>query len=90
MDSSFEKTVSTIAQDALIRASGATGGGGGGITQLTGDVTAGPGSGSVAAVVVKVHGATVPAAGGLTTGNVLQVIRSFGGQDNCSQRHRSQ
>src|SRR5207249_11157304 len=30
--------------------------GGGGITTLTGDVTAGPGSGSVAATVVKVNG----------------------------------
>ena len=46
---------------------------GGGITQLTGDVTAGPGSGSQAATVVKVNGATVTAAGSLTTGNVLQV-----------------
>lgn len=44
-----------------------------GITQLSGDVTAGPGSGSVAATVVKANGATVPAAGALTTGNVLQV-----------------
>jgi hypothetical protein len=45
----------------------------GGITQLTGDVTAGPGSGSVVATVVRINGATVPAAGALTTGNVLQV-----------------
>lgn len=45
----------------------------GGITQLTGDVTAGPGTGSQAATVAKVNGASVPAAGGLTTGNVLQV-----------------
>lgn len=45
----------------------------GGISQLTGDVTAGPGTGSQAATVVKVNGATVPAAGALTTGNVLQV-----------------
>lgn len=44
-----------------------------GITQLSGDVTAGPGSGSVAATVVKANGASVPAAGALTTGNVLQV-----------------
>lgn len=44
-----------------------------GITQLSGDVTAGPGSGSVAATVVKANGASVPAAGSLTTGNVLQV-----------------
>jgi hypothetical protein len=48
-------------------------GGGGGITQLTGDVTAGPGVGVQAATVVKVNGATVPAAGALTTGNALQV-----------------
>ena len=32
-----------------------------GITQLTGDVTAGPGTGSVGASVVKVNGAAVPA-----------------------------
>jgi len=41
----------------------------GGITQLTGDVVAGPGSGSVAATVARVNGATIPAAGALTTGN---------------------
>ena len=34
--------------------------GGSGITQLTGDVTAGPGSGSVAATVAKINGTTVP------------------------------
>src|SRR3984957_10223723 len=45
----------------------------GGITTLTGDATAGPGSGSVASTVVKIHGASVPIAGSLTTGNVLQV-----------------
>ncbi len=45
----------------------------GGITQLTGDVTAGPGSGSVAATVVAVNGASVPVSGALVTGNVLQV-----------------
>ncbi len=44
-----------------------------GITQLSGDVTAGPGSGSVTATAVKANGASVPAAGSLTTGNVLQV-----------------
>jgi hypothetical protein len=43
------------------------------ITQLTGDVTAGPGTGSVAATVVRVNGATVPAAGALTTGNSAYV-----------------
>src|SRR5271166_2050532 len=47
-------------------------GGGGGITALTGDVTA-SGSGSVAATVARINGATVPAAGALTTGNTLGV-----------------
>ena len=37
------------------------GGGGSGITQLTGDVTAGPGSGSVAATVAKIQGMQVSA-----------------------------
>jgi hypothetical protein len=46
----------------------------GGFSQLTGDVTAGPGSGSQAATVVAVNGATVPAAAGsLTVGTVLRV-----------------
>jgi hypothetical protein len=36
-----------------------TSGGGSGITQLTGDVTAGPGSGSQAATVAKIQGKTV-------------------------------
>src|ERR1700690_2782077 len=49
-----------------------TGGGGGGITTLTGDVSA-SGSGSVAATVNAINGATVPVSGALTTGNVLQV-----------------
>jgi hypothetical protein len=44
-----------------------------GITQLTGDVTAGPGAGSQVATVTHVHGTSVPAGGSLTTGNVLQV-----------------
>jgi hypothetical protein len=47
--------------------------GGSGITTLTGDVTAGPGSGSQAATVARVNGATVPAAGSLTTGNAAYV-----------------
>jgi hypothetical protein len=46
---------------------------GSGITQLTADVAAGPGTGSVPATVLRIHGATVPAAGALTTKNVLQV-----------------
>lgn len=49
------------------------GGVSGGITQLTGDATAGPGSGSQAVIVVKVNGASVPVSGALNTGNVLQV-----------------
>jgi hypothetical protein len=43
-----------------------------GITALTGDVTA-SGTGSVAATVARINGATVPAAGSLTTGNTLGV-----------------
>ena len=38
---------------------GTSGGGGSGITQLTGDVTAGPGSGTQAATVAKIQGKTV-------------------------------
>jgi hypothetical protein len=41
---------------------------GGGITQLTGDVTAGPGSGSVVTTVVKVGGVTPGMAVGANTG----------------------
>lgn len=70
---SFIHTTRKVAEEALIRSLAASGGGGGGITQLTGDVLAGPGVGSVPATVVRVNGATVPAAGALTTGNVLQV-----------------
>jgi len=43
-----------------------------GITDLTGDVTA-TGPGSAVATVAKIHGASVPVAGALTTGHVLQV-----------------
>ena len=42
------------------------------ITALTGDVTA-TGPGSVAATVQAIHGATVPVAGALITGQLLQV-----------------
>jgi hypothetical protein len=64
--------VALLAAEGLYRPVGG-GGGGGGITQLLSDVTAGPGSGAVPATVVAIHGASVPAAGALTTGNVLQV-----------------
>lgn len=50
--------------DGIRAASG--GGGGSGITQLTGDVTAGPGSGSVAATVAAIQGVVIsgtPSAG---------------------------
>lgn len=46
------------------------GGGGGGITQLTGDVTAGPGTGSQAATLAKIDGTPVSAASPVT-GQVL-------------------
>src|ERR1700722_20146944 len=65
-------TIALVAAEGLYRPIGG-GGGGGGITQLTGDVLAGPGSGAVPATVARINGATVPAAGALTTGNVLQV-----------------
>ena len=46
-------------------------GGGSGITQLTGDVTAGPGSGSVAATVAKINGTTLGTLTSATNGQVL-------------------
>jgi hypothetical protein len=46
-------------------------GGGGGITQLTGDVTAGPGSGSQAATVAAISGSPVSIAGPPTVKDVL-------------------
>jgi hypothetical protein len=49
---------------------GVGGGGGGGITQLTGDVTAGPGTGSVAATVVGIRGNTVTS-GALVKGDLF-------------------
>lgn len=39
---------------------GGGGGGGGGISQLTGDVQAGPGSGTVSSTVVRVNGGSIP------------------------------
>lgn len=65
-----QKYVNQIIAGAGISVSPATGtgkvtitaiSGGGGIDQLTGDVTAGPGVGSQAAAVVKVNGGVVPA-----------------------------
>ena len=72
MNARILATVALVAAEGLYRPIGG-GGGGGGITQLTGDVLAGPGSGAVPATVARINGATVPAAGALTTGNVLQV-----------------
>ena len=46
----------------------------GGITQLTGDVTAGPGSGSQVATVVKVNGAAVPASQPILASNASNQI----------------
>lgn len=46
---------------------------GGGITQLTGDVLAGAGSGSQSATVTRINGATVPAGGALAIGAALLV-----------------
>ena len=48
-----------------------TSSGGSGITQLTGDVTAGPGSGSVAAIVAKINGSPLGTTTGATNGYVL-------------------
>jgi hypothetical protein len=72
MNRALLATVALLAAEGIYRPVGG-GGGGSGITQLTGDVTAGPGSGAVPATVARINGATVPAAGALTTGNVLQV-----------------
>jgi hypothetical protein len=74
MSSSFLRTTREVAEDALYRGTNSSGGGGGsGITQLTGDVLAGPAVGTTPATVVRINGATVPVAGLLVTGNVLQV-----------------
>jgi hypothetical protein len=60
-----------IADEAMYRPDSSTAGAG--ITQLTDNVIAGPGVGSVPATVVKINGATVPVAGALTPGNLLTV-----------------
>lgn len=73
MNQSFVKTTRLVAENGLYLPTATTGGGGGGITQLTGDVLAGPAVGSTLATVVRINGATVPVAGALTPGNVLTV-----------------
>ena len=60
--------------------------GGAGINQLTGDVTAGPGSGSVAATVVGINGAAVPAsAKSICTNSGSQIITTGCTADANSQ-----
>jgi hypothetical protein len=73
MNSSLIRTNRLVAENGLYLPPPGTGGGGGGITQLTGDVLAGPAVGTTPATVVRINGATVPAAGALTTGAVLRV-----------------
>jgi len=60
-----------------IEAGGGGGGGGGGITALTGDVTAGPGSGSVIATIgaLKVTGPKI--ANNAVTFAKMQVINNY-------------
>jgi hypothetical protein len=73
MNSSIVRTTRLVGENGLYMPTPVSGGGGGGITQLTGDVLAGPAVGTTPATVVRVNGATVPAAGALTTGAVLRV-----------------
>jgi hypothetical protein len=47
--------LSSVGQDIYVLSGGVSGSGGSGITQLTGDVTAGPGSGSEAATLATVN-----------------------------------
>jgi hypothetical protein len=68
----FASGFSIVANPTLNSLDVSVTGGGGGISALTGDVTA-SGTGSVAATVARINGATVPAAGSLTTGNGLYV-----------------
>jgi len=76
------KPTEQIAEEALHRAFAGGGGGGGGITQLTGPVTAGPGSGSQAThVILPTSTETVWVAKGGSditgTGSVLQPYASI-------------
>jgi hypothetical protein len=47
--------LTSVGQDIYVLSGGVSGSGGSGITQLTGDVTAGPGSGSEAATLATVN-----------------------------------
>jgi len=69
-------TTITIASGEISAVSGASG-----IDQLTGDVTAGPGSGSQAASVVKVNGAAVPASAKVVGTNSSNQIVSASSAD---------
>ena len=60
-----------------IEAGGGGGGGGGGITQLTGDVTAGPGSGSVVATIGALRVTTPKIANNAVTFAKMQAITNF-------------
>lgn len=65
-DSTHVAQVTVDQQGRLTAVTNVSSGGGSGITQLTGDVTAGPGSGSQAATVAKIQGTTVSGTTGTT------------------------
>ncbi len=75
----------TITDDGLGNVTIDAAGGGGGITELTGDVTAGPGSGSVAATLASnlktgSFGVTADGVGGVVqVGNVGYVVMTYAG-----------
>jgi hypothetical protein len=60
-------------------------GAGGGITQLTGDVTAGPGSGSVVATAVRINGTTIPVstAADMFLGTTAPGVAQWAVMPNC-------
>ena len=65
MKEAFDKTTRLVAEEALLR-KGSGGGGGGGITQLTGPVTAGPGSGALATTITPgTNGQVLTTSGGV-------------------------
>ncbi len=80
-----EGTNVTITDDGLGNVTIDAAGGGGGITELTGDVTAGPGSGSVAATLASnlktgSFGVTADGVGGVVqVGNVGYVVMTYAG-----------